>query len=136
MSTTLNPYLHFSGVAAEAMAFYREVFGGELKRIRFGEAPMPVPPGTEALVMHAELRADGVLIQASDLMPGMAVPVAGQVTLALGVSSREEQDRLWNALADGGAAIQPLSDQFWGRFGILADRYGVVWMLNLNVVLE
>ncbi len=52
--------------------------------------------------------------------------------LSLSFTDRDEQTRVFEALAEGGQILMPLADQFWGRFGGLTDRFGVHWMVNLE----
>ncbi|MBN2798739.1 MAG: VOC family protein [Deltaproteobacteria bacterium] len=128
----LYPYLSFDGRCAQAMAFYAEVFGGEPRMIRFGDSPAPVPPEAADRILHAELRTAGLVIQASDTVPGMPPVQGGQISMSLSLADEAEQDAVWAALSQDAEVLQPLSKQFWGRFGMLRDRYGVTWMLNLD----
>jgi len=125
----LNPYLNFPGTCADAMTFYAEVFGGEPRIMRYGDAPMPAAPGTEQLVMHAALRVGDVMLMASDVPAGMPFQAGNNVYLSLGFDDAAEQTRVFDALAAGGAVDMPLGDQFFGRFGALTDRFGIKWML-------
>jgi PhnB protein len=130
----LNPYLMFAGNAREAMEFYQQVLGGELKLQKFGEAPgMPAPSEYEDRIMHAHLDADGVVIMASDESPGSAVKFGDNVNLSLVGSDAEGLTRVFNNLSDGGKVTTPLARQFWGdTFGSLKDKFGINWMVNIT----
>ena len=131
----IQPYLFFDGQTDEALAFYRRVLGAEvLMLMRFNESPDPpppgmVPPGSENKVMHACMRIGDSEVMASD---GMCAgkPAFEGVSLSLDVSSEAEADRLFNALAEGGQVQMPIGKTFFSpRFGMVADRFGVSWMV-------
>jgi PhnB protein len=135
----LHPYLNFPGTTEEAMNFYARALGGTLSEIhRFGSVPGGEHLSEEAKqrVMHVALHLpDGFGILASDAMEGMGPPyVAGtNMTISLHPSSRDEADRLFAALSDGGQVTMPLADQFWGDYyGAFTDRFGTPWMVNFH----
>ena len=135
----LFPYLNFPGKTEEAMRFYAQALGGELGEIhRFGEMPGAdqIPDELKDRVMHVSLDVGhGFLLMASDTMPGMSPPhVPGtNLTISIQPSSREEADRVFAALAEGGEVTMPLADQFWGDYyGGLTDRFGVQWMIMVS----
>lgn len=132
----LHPYLNFDGKTEEAFTFYAEAIGGTLTEIhRFAGVPgMDLPPELQQRVMHVGLQlADGQMLMASDTMPGMGGEhvVGTNVSLSLHPASKEEADRVFAALSEGGTVTMPLADQFWGDYyGMLTDRFGVQWMVN------
>lgn len=137
--TKLNPYLNFDGKAEEAFNFYKSVFGGEFKGgiFRTGSAP-----GTENLseeeknrVMHIALPIGDDLLMASDCVPSMGHKLVQGNNNYVSVfpDSREEADRLFGGLSEGGTIEMPLQDQFWGDyFGSFKDQFGVGWMINYH----
>ena len=134
----VQPHLCFEGRCEEAVAFYRTALGAEvLFLMRFRDMPGPHPPGAippraEDKVMHASLRVGDSTILASD---GRCQGPAGfqGVQLALQVPDAATADRLFAALADGGQVQMPLGKTFWSpRFGMVADRFGVTWMVNVQ----
>jgi PhnB protein len=131
MTTQMNSYLLFSGQAAEALAFYRSVLGGDLDITRFGEF-MPDAGENAEKVMHGQLRAaSGHVLMASDVPAEMGGPPPnGTVCL----SGDDPVLRDWfAALADGGEVSTPLEKQMWGdEFGELTDAYGVRWMVDFT----
>jgi PhnB protein len=131
MPTSLNPYVNLLGNCEEAVNFWGKALNAEVKIMRMGDSPMPVPPEAKNLVMHATVKAGNLLLMASDTMPGQAAPQRGDdVSLSLGFDTKEEQQRVWDALSAGGKVTLALGDQFWGRFGMLVDKFGFHWMLN------
>ena len=136
----LNPYLNFNGKCEEAFTFYKSVFGGEFLGgiMRMGDAP-----GADELreedknrVMHVALPIGGDLLMGSDTYPGgMQNLVEGNNNyISIFPDSREEAERLFNALSEGGAVLVPLAEQFWGdHYGQLKDKFGIFWMINYHV---
>lgn len=132
MATTINPYVTFDGNCEQAVKFWAEVLGAELDIRRMSDGPMPIPPEAQNRVMHATVKSGALLLMASDGMPGQSTEKGGPISLSLNFSSRDEQTRVWERLAQGGAVVMQLEEQFWGRFGMLKDKFGIQWMLNLD----
>jgi len=140
MSTTNNhpfvqPYLFFDGRCEEAIEFYRKALGAEVEMLmRFRDSPEPhqpgmIPPGSENKVMHANLRVGDTQIRASD---GRCAgkPNFDGFALSITVPNEAEADRRFTALADGGKVQMPLAKTFFSpRFGMVIDRFGVMWMV-------
>ncbi len=131
----VQPYLFFDGRAEEAIDFYKKALGAEvLMLMRFNESPDPPPPGmlapgSEDKVMHASLRIGETEVMASD---GRCAggPAFQGVSLSLSVAGEAEADRLFGALAEGGQVQMPIGRTFFSpRFGMVADRFGVSWMV-------
>lgn len=130
----LDPYLNFDGNTKEAMEFYQKNLGGKLFVQKFSEVEgMPAPPGYEDKVMHASLDADGIMIMASEAMPGQGVTKGTNVHLCLSGNDTDRLTKLFNGLSAGGKVTMPLEKQFWGdTFGSFTDKFGVNWMVNIN----
>lgn len=137
----IHAYLNFAGTAEAAFRFYGQVLGGTLTEIhRFGSMPpqdgFQLTPEQQNMVMHVGLELpDGQMLMASDMLEGMGpTRIEGNnISLSVHPSSRAEADRIFNALADGGAITMPIADQFWGDyFGSLTDRFGINWMVNYS----
>lgn len=133
----LEPYLFFNGRCEEAIEFYRSALGAEVEAlIRFKDSPDPpppgtIPPGSEDKVMHACFRIGDTSVMASDGTCSGQPDFQG-FSLALAVPNEAEADRVFAALADGGQVQMPLGKTFWSpRFGMVADRFGVAWMVNV-----
>ena len=136
MSTvTVNPYLTFGGNAREAMEFYRGALGGTLSVQTFGDFGAPVSQGYRDKTMHARLDADGAVLMASDSMEGSTPTVGDNISVSLsgGPQDRERLSAAFAALAEGGTTTMPLGDSPWNAvFGMLCDRYGVNWLVNID----
>lgn len=133
MTTQTVPYLYFDGTCREAMEFYHACLGGELAMQSVRETPAAAQFPAEAgdMIMHAELKKEGVvLLMASDMLRG-SLQTGNQIELMLSCSSEEELRTFYDTLSRGGQANQPVRKEFWGAvFGQLTDRYGIQWMLN------
>ncbi len=126
-------YFTFDGNCREAMTFYQGCFGGDLNIRTFGQGPGETPPGAADLVMHARLSNGTAVLMASDPMPGVPVSQGDNVWTVINCESQPEQDACFAKLAEGGQVVMPLQDTFWNaRFGMLRDRFGIQWMLNLE----
>jgi PhnB protein len=135
-SPLIQPYLMFGGRCEEALEFYRSALGAQVDMLmRFSESPDPTPPGMlppgfENKVMHASFRIAGNVIMASD---GCEVGTQFKgFSLSISVATEAEADRYFTALSDGGQVQMPLTKTFWSpRFGMLTDRFGIAWMINV-----
>ena len=128
----IQPYLFFNGNCREAMEFYAEVLGGKLGVITYEQGPNPPNEGSH-LIMHATLTSGAVVLLASDPPPDQTMPTGRNFALSLACESREEEERLFAALGEGGKVLQPLQHTFWeAYFGMLEDKFGVMWMLSHN----
>lgn len=132
----LNPYLNFDGRTEEAFNFYKSVFGGEflggIYKMKDMQG-MEVPEEAKDLVMHVSLPIGNDILMGSDTMPGQPFVQGNNNYISIFPESREEADRLFGALSQGGEVEIPMADQFWGDyFGSLKDKFGVYWMINYN----
>lgn len=129
----LNPYLTFNGNCKEAMTFYHQALGGNIEIMPFEGSGMETPAEAKDRVMHAILTIDNIIIMASDSMPGQDIAFGANVSLSINCSSREEANKLYASLGEGGTPTMPLQDTFWGAyFGMLNDKFGVQWMFNYD----
>ena len=131
----VQPYLFFDGRCEEAIEFYRKVLGAEVTMlVRFKDSPEPpapgiCPPGSENKVMHANLRIGETQVMASDGRC-QGRPTFQGFSLSLTVPDDAEAERRFAALSDGGKVQMPLAKTFLSsRFGMVADRFGVSWMV-------
>ncbi|HEY3848380.1 MAG TPA: VOC family protein [Acetobacteraceae bacterium] len=128
----LQPYLFFDGRCEEAIAFYQSALGAEVTMLmRYKDCPQPdmISPGSGEKVMHANLSIGGSTVLASD---GQCKGQPNFQGFALSVTAADpaEAERLFAALGDGGQVQMPLAETFFSpRFGMLADRFGVSWMV-------
>ncbi|GAA5019035.1 VOC family protein [Terrabacter aeriphilus] len=131
MASRLNPYIGFQDNAREAMEFYRSVFGGELTVSTFGEFG-DTGPRAEG-VMHAQLETpSGYTIMASDTPDEMPYQPGTNVSVSLSGDDGAELHGYWDRLAEDGRVMMPLEKQMWGdEFGMLTDRFGIGWLVNI-----
>jgi PhnB protein len=136
----INPYIHFNGNAEEAFTFYKSVFGGDFAKImRYKDMASPEHPVAENnanRLMHIALP-----IGKSNLLMGSDVlDIMGQVTendnrntISISTESREEADKLFNGLSEGGRIEMPIVDGPLGSyFGMFADKFGIEWMVDFD----
>lgn len=136
----INPYIHFNGNAEEAFTFYKSVFGGEFTRIlRYKDISGPEYPIAENdanRIMHITLPIGKTdVLKASDVLEimGQVTENDNRNTISISAESREEANKLFNGLSDGGKIEMPMADgPFGAYFGMFADKFGVQWMVDFD----
>lgn len=134
-------YLNFAGNTAEAFEFYKEVFRTEYVGPIMYNRDVPacqdmpsIPEAEQGKVMHVCLPIlGGTNIMGTDMLEsiGHKLKIGNNTTINLEPDTREETERLFNALSAGGSDIMPLQDMFWGSYwGVCLDRFGIRWMFN------
>ena len=135
----VNTYLNFQGKTEEAFSHYAKTFGTDVTMLtRYSDMPAAGPgelaDDEKDLVMHAELPIIGDhLLMATDMLRSMGqeTRIGNNTTLCLDVDTKDEADRLYGALSDGGSEGSPMADMPWGAYwGVVLDRYGIRWMIN------
>jgi PhnB protein len=137
---TINPYLTFNGNCEEAFKFYQKIFGGEFQTFsRFKDMPpmpgMEVPENLKEQILHVSLPiSKETILMASDTNPAMGTVSIGQnISLSVHTAHKEEADKIFSALAEGGRITMPIANTFWGAyFGMLVDHFGIIWMVNCD----
>lgn len=138
---SLNPYLTFLGNCEEAFNHYLSVFGGELQELsRFGEMPpqegITIPEEQKNLIMHVSLPiGDGSVLMGSDTGGEWApkTTVGNNFSLSVNADSKEQVDKLFGGLSEGGKITMPLDTTFWGSyFGMCTDKFGINWMVSYS----
>jgi PhnB protein len=133
----INPYLFFDGRCDEALTFYKTALGAEVTGLmRFKDSPDPTmaSPATAEKVMHASVTIGANTLWASDGRCHGQPSFQG-FALTLVPPTETEADRLFAALADGGTVQMPMTKTFFSpRFGMVADRFGVPWMVVVDPV--
>lgn len=134
----LNPYLNFEGTCEEAFLFYKSVFGGDFSCVmRYEEMPpqegMPdMPDENKQKIMHVSLPLGSNTLMGCDVFEGCGqrYVCGNNISLTIATDSREEADRIFNALSSGGEVVMPMDDMFWGDYyGMLKDKYSINWMI-------
>lgn len=135
----INPYINFNGNAEEAFNFYKSVFGGEFTKLtRFKDlasAEFPVAESEANKIMHIALPIGENILIANDVPESM-----GRVNenenrskIAITAESREEADKLFNGLSEGGSVECPIEENPWGGyFGMFRDKFGIEWTVEFN----
>jgi PhnB protein len=128
----VQPYLFFDGRCDEALEFYKKTIGADVKMLmRFKDAPdqSMITPGAENKIMHAQVQIGDTTVLASDGRC-LGKPNFQGFALTIMAKSEAEADKLFAALGDGGQVTMPLAKTFFSpRFGMLADKFGVGWMV-------
>lgn len=136
----VNPYLSFLGNTEEVFNFYKSVFGGEFTAVmRYGdmvgqEGCEDMPDEHKQKIMHMSLPlSDGHFLMGNDAVGEYAndAVFGNNFSIAVAPDSKEEAEKIFNGLAEGGQVTMPLSDTFWGAyFGMLKDKYDIQWLVN------
>ena len=131
----VQPYLFFDGKCEEALNFYKTGLDAQIVMLmRFRDSPVPpqpgiVPPVSENKVMHSAFRIGETTLMASD-GECQVKPIFQGMSLSLTVANEAEADRVFAALSAGGQVKMPLTKTFFSsRFGMVADRFAVSWMI-------
>ena len=132
----VQAYITFNGRCEEALAFYKRAVGAEVTGLmRWKESPekdMKGPPGFEEKIMNAAFRIGDTHLMADDGMSDRASEYKG-LTLAIEVADDAEAKRVFTAMGEGGKVTMPLMKTFWSSsFGMLTDKFGVPWMVNVQ----
>ncbi|CAM4097746.1 VOC family protein [Flavobacterium sinopsychrotolerans] len=140
---TVNTYIIFNGYCEEAFLFYKSIFGGEFSYFgRFRDMPTTdgktCPPAEAEKIMHVSLPiSKETAIMGSDSFEsfGTETIYGNNFSLSINTESKEEADKLFNALSDGGKITMPMENTFWNAyFGTFTDKFGVNWMVNFDLV--
>ena len=128
----IQPYLFFEGRAEEAIEFYKKSVGAKVEMVmRFKEAPdqSMISPGSGEKVMHGAIKiGDSIVLMSDGRNSGK--PNFQGFSLTLYPKDEAEADKLFGALSAGGEVRMPMDKTFFAkRFGMLADKFGVGWMI-------
>lgn len=128
----VNPYLMFDGRTEEALDFYKQALGAEIVMLpRFSENPEPSrnPPDSAEKIMHCAFKVGDTLVMASDGDCAGKGQFSG-ISLSLTVATPKEATKAFDGLADGGTVQMALTKTFFSpSFGMVADKFGVTWMV-------
>ena len=134
MQTHLNPYLSFKDNTREVMGFYKTVFGGKLTMSTFKEFHASQSPDEDNLIMHSVLEGDnGITFMASDTPDRMQYSVGTNFSMSLSGDNETELHAYFEKLSVDGNITMPLQKAIWGdSFGMLTDKFGVSWLVNIS----
>ena len=139
---TINIYLTFNGNCEEAFNFYKSAFGGEFGHIgRFKDMPSdggkPISAELGEKIMHVSLPISSeTTLMGSDTGGEWSASFnqGNNFSLSINAESKEEAERLFNQLSEGGQITMPLNVTFWGEyFGMFTDKFGIQWMMSHRV---
>jgi len=130
----ITPTIHFQEKCNEAIDFYKEVFGAQVKVINYAKDAPPssgmdeLPP---EFVMHSEITICGTDFALTD---GAESPMSGDnISFLIRYKSTDELTSTFNKLAVGGKVVEPLSPQFWTPlWGYVVDKFGIHWSLIIE----
>ena len=135
----VNVYVNFAGNTFEAFEFYKSVFGGEFLGVfRFKDMDMEgfeIPAEDQDKLMHIALPLGDSVLMGTDVLEsvGQQLTRGNNVHISLHPESKEEADRLFGALSEGGEVGMPMGVQSWGDyFGSCTDKFGTSWMINYS----
>lgn len=137
---TIHTYLTFNGNCEEAFTYYKSVFGGEFNYMgRFGEMPeseeYPVSDADKDKIMHVSLPIGNSILMGSDTGGEWATSfiLGNNFSISITADSKEEADKLFMGLSEGGQVIVPLGKTFWSEYyRMLIDKFGINWMVGLD----
>lgn len=134
---TLNPYLSFTNQSEAALNFYKNIFGGELEVARFSEMadklPYELAEEHKDLLMHGVLKAGTLQLMAADSAPMGPADTGSSISLSLSGDDETTLTNYFKGLSEGGSITVPLDKASWGdMFGMLTDKFGVGWMVNIT----
>lgn len=132
----VQPYLFFDGRCEEAIEFYKSALDAQVGMLmRFKDSPEPhrpegQPPGSENKVMHAQLSIGQTVLLMSDGRSNAGKPRFDGFALSLAVATEAEAEQRFAALSVGGKVLMPPAKTFFSpRFGMVEDRFGMMWMV-------
>jgi PhnB protein len=130
----ITPHLTFNGNCREAFPFYSECLGGQVTlMLAYGESPLAAqtPPERHHEILHATLTFGDRTVTGADALPGEYAEPRG-ISLLLHIDEASRAERIFASLGVDGSIHMPLQPTFWAdRFGMLTDRFGIPWMINV-----
>lgn len=135
----INPHINFNGNAEEAFTFYKSVFGGEFSKIirlkELSSPEFPVAENDANKILHIGLPIGNNILMGNDIPESMGLVNENENRSKISISaeSREEADRIFNGLSEGGNIEMPITDSPWGSyFGMFRDKFGIEWMVDFE----
>lgn len=136
----VNIHIAFNGNCEEAFNFYKSIFGGEFSMVSRNTdipegVPSPTSPGEADKILHIALP-----IGEHNQLMGCDMPQAfgkadrpNSYNVSIHTDSKEQTEKYYNALLEGGKVNMPLDNTFWGSyFGMVVDKYGIQWMVSYD----
>lgn len=133
----LITYLTFNGNCREAMSFYRDCLGGELRYQTIGETPESgkMPEKMKRYIFQAILEKDNCVIVATDLVGDGGLIKGNAVSILIECKNKKEMNAYYKKLSEGANHVQPIQSTFWGTWlGGLTDKYNNNWLLHYTSI--
>jgi len=127
----VTPYLMLDGRGEEAIEFYKKAVGATVGMLmRFNQAPPgSCAPDAGDKVMHASIVIGGSTLMLSDGM-NKGSPEFKGISLSINADDETHADKLFATLGEGGQVQMPMEKTFFAKkFGMVADKFGVSWMI-------
>jgi PhnB protein len=129
----MYPYLTFSGNCREALVFYQQCMGGQLRMMTVGESPLSdqMPDTMKDCILHATLDNSLMSLTGTDLLEESGQIIGNNLSLLINCSSEQEANIYFKNLSQGGQITCPLQVNYWGLlFGTLTDQFGIQWIIS------
>lgn len=136
MSVTAVTHINLRGTAREALQFYQSVFGGQLALVTYTDSGYVPDPSNADHIMWGQVDAEnGFRVMAYDVPVGTPWSQGENAYfVSLRGNTAEEIAAHWKRLSDGATIVRPLEPAQWSPlYGMLKDRFGVVWVLDVVV---
>ncbi len=135
----INPHINFNGNAEEAFYFYKSIFGGEFAKVtrlkEISSPDFPVPESDAEKILHISLPIGKNKLIGNDVPSflGSVNENENRSKISISAESREEADKLFHRLSNGGSVEMPMEDSPWGvYFGMFRDKYGIEWIIEFE----
>jgi PhnB protein len=135
----INPHINFNGNAEEAFYFYKSIFGGEFAKVtrlkEISSPDFPVPESDAEKILHISLPIGKNKLIGNDVPSflGSVNENENRSKISISAESREEADKLFHGLSNGGSVEMPMEDSPWGvYFGMFRDKYGIEWIIEFE----
>jgi PhnB protein len=135
----INPHINFNGNAEEAFNFYKSIFGGDFAKVtrlkEISSPDFPVPESDAEKILHISLPIGKNKLIGNDVPSflGSVNENENRSKISISAESREEADKLFHGLSNGGSVEMPMEDSPWGvYFGMFRDKYGIEWIIEFE----
>jgi PhnB protein len=135
----INPHINFNGNAEEAFNFYKSIFGGDFAKVtrlkEISSPEFPVPESDAEKILHISLPIGKNKLIGNDVPSflGSVNENENRSKISISAESREEADKLFEGLSNGGSVEMPMEDSPWGvYFGMFRDKYGIEWIIEFE----
>ena len=132
---TFDVFLNFDGDCRAALEFYCGAFGQEMPAniMTYDQSPMPMGEENKGRIMYCVLPIFGCNVMLSDCAAGAPYVKGNNIALTLGSSDKTQIEKIYTILSEGGSVIMPLGQTFFSElYGMLTDKFGVIWQLSYD----